>query len=43
MNKWCYFYTVFGLILFTPQLAAAARNKYGIGVSKIKYLGFEKL
>lgn len=32
MNKWCFFYTAFGLILYTPQLAAASRNKYGIGV-----------
>ncbi|CAF3683727.1 unnamed protein product [Rotaria sordida] len=39
MNKWCYFYTVFGLILFTPQLAAAARNKYGIGISIFRYVG----
>jgi hypothetical protein len=36
MNKWCFFYTAFGLILYTPQLAAAARNKYGIGVRKIE-------
>ena len=34
MNKWCFFYTAFGLILYTPQLAAASRNKYGIGVRK---------
>jgi hypothetical protein len=34
MNKWCFFYTAFGLILYTPQLAAAARNKYGVGVRK---------
>ena len=32
MNKWCFFYTAFALILYTPQLAAATRNKYGIGV-----------
>ena len=35
MNKWCFFYTAFGLILYTPQLAAASRNKYGIGVREI--------
>ena len=34
MNKWCFFYTAFALILYTPQLAAAARNKYGIGVRR---------
>ncbi|CAF2037953.1 unnamed protein product [Rotaria magnacalcarata] len=39
MNKWCYFYTVFGLILFTPQLTAASRNKYGIGISIFRHLG----
>lgn len=34
MNKWCFFYSAFGLILYTPQLAAATRNKYGIGVRR---------
>jgi hypothetical protein len=39
MNKWCFFYTAFGLILYTPQLAAAARNKYGIGISIFRHVG----
>jgi len=39
MNKWCFFYTAFGLILYTPQLAAAARNKYGIGISIFRHIG----
>jgi hypothetical protein len=42
MNKWCFFYTAFGLILYTPQLAAAARNKYGIGV-KQKLINFDRI
>ena len=37
MNKWCFFYTAFGLILYTPQLAAAARNKYGVRVGNRSY------
>lgn len=39
MNKWCFFYSAFGLILYTPQLAAAARNKYGIGISIFRHIG----
>ncbi|CAF1248235.1 unnamed protein product [Adineta ricciae] len=39
MNKWCFFYTAFGLILYTPQLAAAARNKYGTGISIFRHVG----
>ncbi|UJR38432.1 hypothetical protein I4U23_031100 [Adineta vaga] len=39
MNKWCFFYTAFALILYTPQLAAAARNKYGVGISIFRYVG----
>ncbi|CAF4118713.1 unnamed protein product [Adineta steineri] len=39
MNKWCFFYMAFGLILYTPQLAAAAKNKYGIGISIFRHVG----
>jgi len=37
MNKWCFFYTAFALILYTPQLSAAARHKYGIGISIFRH------